>query len=146
MNARSTGSARIGGLLAAAALVGLVLPGEAAAVSKTSYINTFTMMIDFTDRAMGWAEKHRDDTRLAEACAAMAAANVKSMQQLSPPEEFIDIHPHFVAIVENSLGAFNALADGDSTTFYKIKGRMKKERQSLNAVMDAHDFVFPEII
>jgi hypothetical protein len=133
-------------VLAAAALLAAWLPGEAGAVSETSYINTFTLVMDVTDRAMTWAEKHKDDERLARACASVADANVKTVQQLSPPADFVDIHPHFVAIVESSLGAFQALADGDTATFFKIKGRMKKERQSLNHVMSAQNFVFPEII
>lgn len=133
-------------LIATLALLALGLPGEAQAVSEKSYINTFTMIMDFTERAMTWSEKHKDDARLADACAAMASANVKTAQHLSPPEDFVDIHPHFVSIVESSLGAFQALADGDTATFYKLKGRMKKERQSLNHVMSAQNFVFPEII
>lgn len=133
-------------LLAAVILAALFHAGDARAVPKKSYISTFTLIMDTTGRAMTWTEKHRDDARLAEAAASMARANVKTVQDLSPPPEFVDIHPHFVAIVESSLGAFKALADGDTATFYKIKGRMKKERQSLNHVMSEQNFVFPEII
>ena len=133
-------------LLAGAALVALCHAGDARAVPKKSYINTFTLVMDCTKRAMMWTEKHRDDTRLAEAAAAMARANVKTVQDLSPPPDFVDIHPHFVAIVESSLNALQAVADGDMQTYYKIKTRMKKERQSLNHVMNEQNFVFPEII
>jgi hypothetical protein len=133
-------------ILAAVILAATFIPQEAGAVGQKSYINSFTMILDFTDRGMMWAEKHKEDPRLAETCAARARANVKTVQELSPPPEFIDIHPHFVALVENSLGAFQAVADGDMTTYYKIKGRMKKERQSLNNVMSEQNFVFPEII
>jgi hypothetical protein len=133
-------------IIAAAALMALCHAGDARAVAKKSYINAFTLIMDFTDRAMSWTEKHREDARLAEAAAAMASANIKTVQDLSPPQEFVDIHPHFVAIVESSLNAFQAIADGDMTTFNKIKTRMKKERQSLNHVMNDHNFVFPEII
>jgi len=113
---------------------------------RKSYINSFTLILDSTDRSMTWVEKHKDDPELAEVAAAMAKANVKTLQGMSPPPEFVDIHPHFVAIVENSLGAFQAVADGDMATFHKLKGRMKKERQSLNFVMSEQNFVFPEII
>ena len=136
---------------ARALLIGLVLvalchPGDARAVPKKSYINTFTLVMDCTKRAMTWTEKHKEDTRLAEAAAAMARANVKTVQDLSPPPEFVDIHPHFVAIVESSLNALQAVADGDMQSYFKIKARMKKERQSLNHVMSEQNFVFPEII
>ncbi len=133
-------------LLAGAVLVALCHAGDARAMPKKSYINTFTLVMDCTKRAMTWTEKHKDDTRLAEAAAAMVRANVKTVQDLSPPPEFVDIHPHFVAIVESSLNALQAVADGDMQTFYKIKARMKKERQSLNHVMSEQNFVFPEII
>ena len=133
-------------LLAGALLVALCHPGDAGAVPKKSYINTFTLVMDCSKRAMTWTEKHKDDTRLAEAAAAMARANVKTVQDLSPPPEFVDIHPHFVAIVESTLNALQAVADGDLQTYYKIKTRMKKERQSLNHVMSEQNFVFPEII
>lgn len=133
-------------LVAAVLVAALLTPGEAGAMPRKSYINTFTLVMDCTERSMTWSEKHKDDARLAEAAAAVARANVKTVQGLSPPPEFVDVHPHFVAIVESSLSAFQAVADGDMPTFYKIKGRMKKERQSLNHVMSEQNFVFPEII
>jgi hypothetical protein len=139
-----TKTARV--LIGAVALAAVLIPGEAGSVPRKSYINTFTLVMDCTERSMTWSEKHRDDARLAEAAAAMARANVKTVQSLSPPPEFVDIHPHFVAIVESSLNALLAVADGDMATFYKIKGRIKKERQSLNHVMNEQNFVFPEII
>ena len=132
----------------AAALVAasLALPGASDAAPKKSYINTFTLVLDFTDRAMTWVEKHRDDPRLAEAAAAMARTNVLTVETLSPPPEFVDMHPYFVSIVENSVNAFQAIADDDSQAFYKIKGKMKKDRQSLNKVLADQNFVFPAII
>ncbi len=133
-------------VLAILVAASLAVPGAAGAAPKASYINTFTLVLDFTDRAMTWVEKHRDDPRLAEAAAAMARANVETVGNLSPPPEFVDIHPHFVAIVENSVNAFQAIADGDSKTFYKMKGKMKKDRQSLNQVLSEQNFVFPAII
>lgn len=132
----------------AAALVAasLAIPGASDAAAKKSYINTFTLVLDFTDRAMTWVEKHKDDPRLAEAASSMARANVETLGMLSPPPEFVDMHPYFVAIVENSVSAFQAIADGDSKAFYKIKGKMKKDRQSLNKVLADQNFVFPAII
>ncbi|MBW2261054.1 MAG: hypothetical protein JRG91_03695 [Deltaproteobacteria bacterium] len=133
-------------LIAGAVLVALCHAGDARAVPKKSYINTFTLIMDSSKRAMTWTEKHKDDTRLAEAAAAIARANVKTVQDLSPPLEFVDIHPHFVAIIESSLNGLQAVADGDMKSYYKIKTRMKKQRQSLNHVMNEQNFVFPEII
>jgi hypothetical protein len=141
-----TTTARVRALGAAAVMVALCLPGEASAVPKKSYINSFTLIMDSTDRSMTWVEKHREDGRLAEVAASIARANVKTVEDMSPPLEFVDIHPHFVAIVESGLNAMQAVADGDMPTFYKMKGRMKKERQSLNHVMAEQNFIFPEII
>jgi hypothetical protein len=133
-------------LTAAAILLALCLPGEAGAVPKKSYINTFTLIMDCTDRSMMWTEKHQDDARLAEAAASMARANVATVQDMSPPPEFVEIHPHFIAIVESGLNALQAVADGDMKSYFKIKARMKKERQSMTHVMNEQNFIFPEII
>jgi len=142
MNRTALARALIAGMLVLAALH----PGEAGAVGKKTYISTFTLIMDFTDRAMTWVEKHGEDAQLARAAAAMARANVETVQDLSPPADFVDVHPHFVAIVESSQAAFEAVAASDMPSFQKIKSKIKKERQSLQHVLNEHNFVFPEII
>lgn len=119
---------------------------EAGATTKKSYINRYVLIMDWTERAMLWAEKHKDDPALGSTALQMAETNIKILQDFSPPKEFIEIHPHFISIVENSANAFEAIASGSPAAFYKYKKNVQKERKALFEVMRELNFVFPAII
>lgn len=120
--------------------------GRAEATTKKAYINMYVMIMDWTERAMLWVEKHREDAQLGRIALQVAETNIKIVQDYSPPKEFVEIHPHFIAIVENSANAFEAVASGSPSKFFKYKRNIRKEKKALLAVMRELNFVFPEII
>jgi hypothetical protein len=119
---------------------------DASATTKKAYINQYVLIMDFTERAMLWVEKHKDDPALGLAAQEMAETNIKLLQDISPPKEFIEIHPHFISIVENSANAFEAVASGSPAAFYQYKKNVAKERKAMFDVMRELNFVFPAII
>jgi len=119
---------------------------DASATTKKAYINQYALIMDFTERAMLWVEKHKDDPALGQVAQEMAETNIKLLQDISPPKEFIEIHPHFVSIVENSANAFEAVASGSPMAFYQYKKNVSKERKAMFDVMRELNFVFPAII
>jgi hypothetical protein len=128
-------------------LLGLLcVSPESRATSKKAYVNTFVLLMDFTERAMVWVEKHKDDPMLGRAALEVAETNIKLLQEFSPPTEFIEIHPHFISIIENSANAFEAVATSSPTAFYKYKKNVQKERKAMFDVMRELNFVFPAII
>jgi hypothetical protein len=119
---------------------------EAEATSKKSYINRYVLVMDWTERSMLWVEKHKDDPDLGRVALQVAETNIKILQEFSPPKAFVDIHPHFISIVENSANAFEAVASGSPSAFYKYKKNVQNERKALFEVMRELNFVFPSII
>jgi hypothetical protein len=122
------------------------ISSQAQASTKKSYINRYVLIMDLTERSMLWVEKHKDDPALAGAALALAETNIKLLQDISPPKEFIEIHPHLISIVENSANAFEAVANGSPSAFYSYKKNVQKERKALFEVMRELNFVFPAII
>lgn len=119
---------------------------EAEATTKKSYINRYVLIMDWTERSMLWVEKHKDDAELGKVALQIAETNIKILQEFSPPKEFVEIHPHFISIVENSANAFEAVASESPSAFYKYKKNVQKERKALFEVMRELNFVFPSIV
>jgi len=119
---------------------------EAEATTKKSYINKYVLIMDWTERAMLWVEKHKDDPALGKVALQVAETNIKILQEFSPPKDFIEIHPHFISIVENSANAFEAVASSSPSAFYKYKKNVQKGRKAMFEVMRELNFVFPAII
>ncbi|MFH1437877.1 MAG: hypothetical protein ABIJ56_19375 [Pseudomonadota bacterium] len=133
-------------ILVAALLALTSISSQGEATTKKSYINKYVLIMDWTERALLWVEKHKEDPSLGKVALEIAETNIKLLQEFSPPKELIEIHPHFISIVENSANAFEAVASGSPSAFYKYKKKVQKGRKSLFSVMRELNFVFPAII
>lgn len=124
----------------------LIHSSDAQGTTKKSYINMCVLILDNTERSMLWVEKHKEDASLASVALAVAETNIKTLQDISPPKEFIEIHPHLISIVENSANAFESVANGSVAGFYRYKKNIDKERKAMYEVMRELNFVLPAII
>jgi len=124
----------------------LCASSKAHGMTKKSYIDIYVLVMDCTERSLLWVEKHKEDTQLASLALAIAETNIKILQDISPPKEFIEIHPHLISVVENSANAFESLVNGSKMSFYKYKKSVDKERKALYEVMRELNIILPTII
>lgn len=98
-------------VLLAACWVG---PRWAGAETQAEYLAQYVLMTDWVTRAVGYVPRHAEDRALAGVAQAVAETLVKQAEQLTPPRELRDLHPHFLMVLENAERAFHFLAEGQA--------------------------------
>jgi hypothetical protein len=85
------------------ALIAALLFAAAAPAAETNlqYENRFRIMLDFAVRINEYTRLHLQDTRLCAWAHAVALANASEAEQMSPPEVYATLHPHFLLVLEN---------------------------------------------
>jgi hypothetical protein len=107
--------------------------GDQVLAGQTSgqYETGFKIMLDFAIRINEYTRVHLQDNRLCAYSQAMAETNARQAEQMSPPKKFLQIHPHFLLILENIERSFYYASQ---KRFDKYRHHQKIVRKELRIV------------
>ncbi len=117
-------------------LLALGIASSARAESKQEYQNRFQVMLDYAVRMDDYVRSHLGDRKLAAYAHAMAERNAMEAEQMTPPEMYRQVHPHFLLVLENIERSFHFASKrqlGDYRRYQKI---VRKELRLLEALAE----------
>lgn len=135
----------IAAALALAFASSALVPAGSAATEQAKYLSQFVLMMDWINRAIVYVPRHEHDTGLADVAHAVAEQFVEKAQQLTPPDELRDLHPHFMLILENAERAFYYLSQGDTDKADRHLALVRDELRVLRQVQRDIGIEIPEL-
>ena len=118
----------------AIALLAATAPVPAAATPLPNYLSQFVLMMDWVNRSVAYVRRHDADTDLADVAHAVAEQLVEKAQRLTPPDKLVDLHPHFLLVLENVERAFHFLATGEPDRAERHFAIVEDEIRNMRAV------------
>jgi hypothetical protein len=109
------------------------------AESKQEYQNRFRVMLDYAVRMDDYVRGHLGDKKLAAYANTMAEANARAAEQMTPPEPYRQVHPHFLLVLENIERSFHFAAKGNLSSYRHHQKTVRKELQLLEALAERTD-------
>lgn len=148
-NGRSIGSGRAGracrwGPVLLAAALAVAAP-PAPATPLANYLSQFVLMMDWVSRATAYVPRHAADRDLADVAHAVAEQLVEKAQRLTPPDEFRDLHPHFLLVLENAERTFHYLSQGDSEKADRHLAVVRDEARIMRQIQREIRIEIPEL-
>lgn len=77
-----------------------------AADSKREYENRFRIMLQYAVNINEYVRRHLQDVGLCTYAQEMTTTNARAAEQMTPPQKYKDIHPHFLLVLENVERSF----------------------------------------
>lgn len=77
-----------------------------AAESKREYENRFQVMLQYAVNINEYVRRHIQDKNLCAYAQEMAATNARFAEQMTPPSNYAELHPHFLLVLENVERSF----------------------------------------
>ncbi len=141
------GGAASGALLIATvcALTAAALPSQAQAETRQEYVNRYVLLIDWLARAELWVTSHLTDSGLCRMAHTMAEQHVELARRMTPPTEFLSIHPHLLLVMENAERMFEHAASGDRTAFRRHQRIVHEEQRLIAEILQAEGHFMPAI-
>lgn len=123
----------------------LALPATAAAESRREYVNKYVLLIDWVNRAELWVRSHSEDAGLCRMSHAIAERHVELARRMTPPAEFVAIHPHFLLVMENAERMFAHAAAGNRSAFRRHYRIVQEEQRMIAELLEVEGLYMPEI-
>lgn len=134
-----------GMLLVAVVGVVLALPASAHAESRREYVNKYVLLLDSVNRAEAWVRGHAEDPSLCRMVHSIAQRHVEEARRMTPPPEFVLIHPHFLLVMENAERMFAFAAAGNRSSFRRHLRIVQEEQRMISELLEAEGIFMPEI-
>jgi hypothetical protein len=119
-----------------AMLLVLSFGGMSRGESKQEYQNRFRVMLDYAVRLNDYVRGHLGDKKLAVYANAMAVSNASYAEQMTPPEMYRQVHPHFLLVLENIERSLHFAAKGRLADYRHHQKIVRKELQLLEALAE----------
>jgi hypothetical protein len=135
-------------LIHAAALVAvtvMALPAVARAENRREYVNKYVLLIDSVNRAEAWVRVHFEDAGLCRMAHSIAQRHVEEARRMTPPPEFVAMHPHFLLVMENTERMLAAAAAGDRVAFRRYLRIIQDEQRMIAELLEANGIFMPGI-
>ena len=134
-------------LLAGALLVGMLLvaPEESQADTRREYVNKFVLLVDWVSRAELWVASHFEDPSLCRTAHSIAERHVEEARRMTPPPEFVSIHPHMLMVMENAERMFGYAAAGNRAAFRRHRRIVHEEQRIITERLQTNGNYMPVI-
>ncbi len=119
-----------------AVLVGMAGTTPAFAESKQEYQNRIRVMFDYAVRMNDYVRNHLGDRKLGAYAQTMAEQNVTQAEQMTPPDPYRMLHPHFLLVLENVERSFHYAAKGDMAKYRRHQKIVRKELNLVEALAE----------
>jgi hypothetical protein len=130
-------------LFCAALLFG---PAPVQATPLPNYLSQFVLMMDWVSRATVYVPRHAADADLASVAHAVAEVLVDKAQRLTPPDEFRDLHPHFLLVLENVERAFHWYAQGEAEKAERHLAVVRDETRLMRQIQREIGIEIPDLM
>ncbi len=129
-----------------AVLGALWLPAQTChAETRREYVNRYVLLIDWISRAESWVTGHFEDAGLARMAHSIAERHVELTQRITPPAEFLAIHPHLLLVLENAERMFGTAASGNRVSFRRYRHHVHEEMRIISEILQAEGHFMPVI-
>lgn len=142
---RGSGHSRARNAILSIAAAAALLPAAARATPLPSYLSQFVLMMDWVNRSIAYVSRHSSDTDLADVAHAVAEDFVEKAQRLTPPDKLVDLHPHFLLVLENVERAFHFMAEGDAERADHHMAIAREEIRNLRQIQRDIGIEIPEL-
>ncbi len=132
-------------LAAAVTAAALALPAAAHAENRREYVNKYVLLIDWVNRSEIWVRTHLEDTSLCRMAHAIAERHVELARRMTPPPEFVAIHPHLLLVVENTERMYAFAAAGNRAAFRRHYRIVQEELRLISELLQAEGHFMPEL-
>ncbi len=131
--------------LSVVATASIAAPVTAHAETRREYINRYALLVDWVTRSELWVTRHLEDTGLCRLAQSVAERQVQIARRMTPPTEFVAIHPHLLLVMENAERMFALAAAGDRVGFRRHRRVVHEEQRIIAEVLQAEGRVMPVI-
>lgn len=122
-----------------------LLPLHAQAETRREYVNRYVLLIDWVNRAESWVTGHFEDSGLCRYAHSIAERHVELTRRMTPPQEFISIHPHVLLVMENAERMFDYAAEGNRQAFRRHRRIVHEELRVISELLQAEGHFMPVI-
>jgi len=134
-----------GVILTVSMLLCMLAPArEASAELKGEYANRLVYVMDWVVKSNNYLREHITDRKLAKYMNEIALRHVEMCRLWTPPEEFRDLHPHFIIMLENAERAFYFAGTGVLSGYRKHHRILRNELRLVDALLDRNRITLPE--
>jgi len=119
-------------------------PRNAGAELRCEYANRFVYVMDWVVKSNNYLREHITDRKLAKYMNEIALRHVEMCRLWTPPEEFRDLHPHFIIMLENAERAFYYAGTGVLSGYRKHHRILRNELRLVDALLDRNRITLPE--
>jgi hypothetical protein len=119
--------------------------GDVAAESRREYVSRYVLLIDWINRADTWVTVHFEDPGLCRMAHSIAERHVEVARRITPPAEFVSIHPHVLLVLENAERMFDVAADGNRVAYRRHRRVMHEEMRLIAELLQADGHFMPII-
>jgi hypothetical protein len=134
-------------LLAACLVAGVALaPATAKAETRREYVNRYVLLVDWVNRSEIWVTQHLEDPGLCRVAHAIALEHVELARRMTPPPEFVAIHPHLLLIMENAERMYDSAASGNRPAFHRYRRVIREEQQLISELLQGEGIFMPDIV
>jgi hypothetical protein len=136
-----------GPLLVACLIAGLAMaPASARAETRREYVNRYVLLVDWVNRSEIWVTQHLEDPGLCRLAHTIALEHVEIARRMTPPPEFVAIHPHLLLIMENTERMFDSAAAGNRPAYHRYRRVIHDEQQLISELLQAEGILMPDIV
>jgi hypothetical protein len=107
-----------------------------AAESQREYETRYEVMLQYAVNINEYVRRHLQDKRLCAYAEEMTATNARFAEQMTPPDAYSELHPHFLLVLENVERSFYYAAQGNLGRYRHHQKIVNKELSILEALAD----------
>lgn len=135
------------GLLSAVigASILVLAPSSAQAETRQEYVNRYVLLTDWINRSEIWVAGRIQDPGLCRVAHAIAERHVELARRMTPPPEFISIHPHLLLVMENAERMFDYASNGERSAFHRHRRIVHEEQRIIAELLQAEGHFMPVI-
>jgi hypothetical protein len=117
-------------------LLSFIAKSSYAAESQREYETRFQIMLQFAVNMNEYVRRHVQDKKLCVYGQEMTATNARFAEQMTPPDKFSELHPHFLLVLENVERSFYYASQGRLNRYRHHQKIVNKELSILEALAD----------
>ena len=128
-------------------VLGLTLATTRAAQAENhrEYVNEYVLLLDWVNRSDMWMRGHLEDLTLCRMAHSVAERQVELVRRITPPPEFVAIHPHLLLVMENTERMYAYAAAGNRAAFRRHYRIVQEEQRLITELLQAEGHFMPEI-
>lgn len=123
----------------------MLAPECAHAETRQEYVNRYVLLTDWINRSEIWVARRLQDPGLCRVAHSIAERHVELARRMTPPPEFVSIHPHLLIVMENAERMFDYAASGDRSAFHRHRRIVHEEQRIIAELLQAEGHFMPVI-